>query len=109
MDRQRRSKGFTLAETCMCVCLLSVMTLLTLTHMPHTDYSALSFPDRYLAAQMQAIHESVRTECSDPDHPEIPTVTFNEAGNVNKARTIPITFRGRDIIIELGGGRLVLQ
>ena len=100
MGRHRQDEGFTLTELCIALWILGILTMCTLplvqVHIP--EYC--TFPDAYLLAQSQAILESRSTETENG-------ITFNEHGNVNLARTLH--FGNREIVVELGGGRLVFR
>ncbi len=108
MDRPTSNSGYTLAEVCAVLILLTSFSLLFFPFRIEEKGSWHSFPDAYLRAQSEAIRRSERTEyVSECDG--IPGVTFNEKGNVAKAMTLRPPDKSGSIIIELGGGRLVFR
>lgn len=66
--------------------------------------SYYTWPYSYILCQSKAIAEAERQEL---DSSNGISVSFNEKGNVSQARTIDID--GHEIVIELGGGRLVFK
>ena len=81
------------------------MSLLSLMVMPagmNVDTAWHTFSSGYLLAQSESIRYEMRNEYVSEDGQR---VTFNEYGNVPYPRTLH--FDHHDIIIELGGGRLV--
>ena len=100
MDRHRQDDGFTLGELCIAVWILGILTLCTLPFVQPKIPEYCTFPDAYLSVQSQAILESSPGKTKE-------NIEFNEHGNVNLARTL--RFGSREIIIELGTGRLVFR
>ena len=108
MARPTSSSGFTLLEVCIVLLCISVLSLLYLPAREMEVSSYYTFPDAYLLAQSEAIRKAEKTMYYS-DSSEVPDVSFNEKGNVNKAMTLHFENRSKDIIIELGGGRLVFR
>lgn len=108
MDRPTSNSGFTLAEACAALFLITAVSLLFFPFRIDEQSTWHSFPDAYLQKQSEAIRRSERTaylsEC-----PGVPDVTFNEKGNVSRAATLRLQNKSGEIIIELGGGRLVFR
>jgi competence protein ComGC len=103
MDRLTSSKGFLLLEVCVAVMIIAVMTIL---YLPWTDFKNVagrSFGDAYLEKQSSAICHREKTELEEDDI----SLSFNEKGNVNRAMTVQEG--NQEIVIELGGGRLVYK
>lgn len=106
MDRRTSNKGYTLAEMCIVLIILSVLSLLWIMVRPVPAAERSAFASRYLFEQSEAMIRAHRRTYTDEDHGE--TVHFNEKGNTDSPRTIRF---GEDVrlIIELGGGRLVFR
>ena len=105
--RLMRSKGFLAAEALIAVFVLSLLTSLTLQYREQTKDTRKLFPDEYLRIQSESILTGrEHTMFMEPDI----RVHFNGQGNVDQAKTLYFTRHGhsRRIIIELGGGRLVI-
>ena len=68
----------------------------------HVDTAWHTFSSGYLLAQSEAIRYEMRNEYVSEDGQR---VTFNGAGYVPYPKTVH--FDHHDIVIELGGGRLV--
>ena len=100
MDRHRPDSGFTLAELCIAVWILGMLTLCALPFAGIRPADIWSFPDEYLCVQSRAVLQSRPQQTEDG-------IAFNEHGNINLARTLH--FGDRQVIIELGGGRLVFR
>ena len=108
MARPTSTSGFTLLEVCIVILAMSVLTLLFLPVREMEVSSFYTFPDAYLLAQSEAIRKAEKTMYYS-DSPQVPDISFNEKGNVNKAMTLRFPDRAQEIIIELGGGRLVFR
>ncbi len=98
-----------LAGICLILAALSVMSFVSLPvrSLPETD--VYEYPDRYLLAQSEAIAEAEHREfCYEGIYEP---VHFNEKGNVSQAGTA-VFVKGdsvREIVIELGAGKLVFR
>lgn len=91
-----------LAEILIAVIGISLMSLMAPPISFTPDTAAYTFADGYLLAQSEAILYGERNEYVSEDGQ---TVSFNPNGNVAYPRTLH--FRSKDIVVELGGGRLV--
>lgn len=93
-------------EMCMTLLLLSMLSafFLPIVEWNNTDY--YKFADDYLLKQSQAMCEGTYGEFHS-DNGE--SVVFNDKGNVLSARTISFSGRKEQIVVELGGGRLVFK
>ncbi len=100
MDRHRQDNGFTLAELCIAIWILGMLTLCALPFAGIRIADIHSFPDEYLCVQSRAMLQSRPQQTENG-------ITFNEHGNVNLARTLH--YGAKQVIIELGGGRLVFR
>jgi prepilin-type N-terminal cleavage/methylation domain-containing protein len=100
------NRGFALLEVCLALAIISALTLLCVPYWHVPDLDWLSFADEYLWLQSEALL-SAQPQQQDIRGQEI---GFNGKGNVSQARTLRLTSgsAGRSIIIELGGGRLVI-
>lgn len=98
------NKGFTLAEVCLVIMMLSVFMMLCTPVSEVSLSSIYRFPDEYLLKQSEALCRRKQTVYEDDAGN---TVIFNRSGNVRSARTL--NFGKRKIVIELGGGRLVFR
>ena len=107
MDRHMLNSGFTVLEMLAVIMILSLMMILFPMQKCDTDMSEKTFVPDYLLAQSAAIASSERTQLPQKDG--YPSVSFNARGNVSKAMTFAFSKTGRQIIIELGGGRLVFR
>lgn len=90
-----------LAETCLVILALCVLSSLYLSMRHVTVSDFWTFGDDYLCRQAEAMASGSRQVLEE----EGTVVEFNENGHVRQAGTI--AFGRRKIIIELGGGRLV--
>lgn len=106
-DRHTLNSGFTVAEMLAVIMILSFAMILFPMQKADTDMSEKSFLPDYLLAQSAAIASSERTEL--PHNAQYPAVSFNEKGNVSRAMTFAFSKTGREIVIELGGGRVVYR
>ena len=100
------NKGSTLAEMCIVLVILSLLSLLWIMVKPMPSVSRSAFAARYLYEQSEAMVRAHRNEYTDEDSGEI--IHFNEKGNTDSPRTIRFSEDVR-LIIELGGGRLVFR
>lgn len=91
-----------LAEICVIIASMALFLNLCPPLVQHMDTSYFTFYSGYLYTQSRALANSVREEYVSENGD---TVTFNESGNVAYPRTIH--FENHDVVVELGGGRLV--
>lgn len=91
-----------LAQLLIIVFGVSLLSLITPPVQVNIDSSWHTFSSGYLLAQSQAIRYGIGNEYVSQDGQR---VSFNGAGNVPYPRTVH--FDHHDIVIELGGGRLV--
>ena len=108
--RRRRTEGYLLADLCIGMFVICSLTAILLYRPEHTDRSYHLFPDSYLRLQSEAILNSERREMTAEDDSRS-LIRFNRKGNVDQARTLHFStpFSDREIVIELGGGRLVFR
>lgn len=66
------------------------------------------FPADYLLAQTQALAAG-ENRMLESRMASLPQISFNANGNVSKAMTLLLGSNGKDIIIELGPGKLVFR
>jgi competence protein ComGC len=111
MARLRRTEGFAMLELLVSVFVLSVLTTVAIRIPSVTEDGYHVFPDQYLRIQSEAILTGETRDYEDEISEGLPSIHFNQNGNINQARTIPFGTRGtvRQIIVELGGGRLVFR
>ncbi len=102
MGKRMHKKGFTLIEMCLVIVLMSILFTISIKHSINTSYPYYQFPSKYLRVQSEAILEANHKELIDEY-----AISFNENGNVKKAQTLH--FPQGDIVVELGGGRLVYK
>jgi hypothetical protein len=101
MGKLTSNKGFLLVDLCVTILIISVMTILYLPCIHVQNIDGYLFGDTYLEAQSRAI--KMRRSLELPEEP----IIFNDKGNVNRAMTLQ---KGnREIVVELGGGRLVYK
>lgn len=91
----KNNKGFSILEMLVCMCFLSIATLLTVSQSSNLDLSHCYFLDDYLCKQSEAI---VNRE----DITVGKGIRFNNMGHVNQARTVD--FDNHSIVIHLGSG-----
>lgn len=97
-----RNKGFSMIELCLTLFIVSIFSSVYLMNRTINAFDFYRFPATYLRTQSEAIVESSPKSFHDSY-----TVEFNENGNVKQARTLQ--FQQGNIVIELGGGRLVFK
>ncbi len=95
------NKGFTLVEVCIVILGISVLSLCYLPVYEISNVEDQSWKDHYLSLQSEAMRKA--STVSFPNE----SITWNEKGNVNQARTV--TIDNETIVVELGGGRLVIR
>lgn len=91
-----------LIEVCVSMVIIVIMTLMYLPCTTFQETDSYTFGNHYLETQSHALAER-ETEVLE----ENPSIYFNAKGNVNKATTLHIGHQ--EIIVELGGGRLVYR
>ena len=106
-----RHDGFALLELLVCMVILSIMTVLTLTITNFSQSAYYVFPSRYTRLKSEALLTGESREYEDDTDMDYPPVRLSENGTVNQARTL--RFPGpritREIVIELGPGALVFR
>lgn len=105
MARLTLTEGFTAAEACAAVFVISFLALMVPPIQTLNDRNADLFADRYLLNQSQAMADGERVTFIDEAAGNT-AIRFNEKGNVSKAMTL-ILSDGTAAVIELGGGRLI--
>ena len=108
MDRHTWTEGYSLLEMCLVLAVVSLFSLLALPGHEFREADYHAFPYGYLLVQSQAIASGERKVYDDLIY-DLPVCTFNGEGNVPMPKTLQLGERGRTIIIELGGGRLVFR
>lgn len=99
-----QTKGFALLDVLITIIILSTFILLCSISQIKIDEDYYSFESNYLLKQSEAMLQNETIEFND-------NIRFNEKGNVNHARTIHFSshYKIHDVIVELGGGRLVYK
>lgn len=106
MGRLTSTDGFTMAEVCAAVVGITVLACIFRPIRGFNKDSFHTFGDTYLEAQSEAIAASEDRDFISEDGRR---VHFNADGNVQKAETLQFGKKGKKIVIELGGGRLVYR
>jgi len=90
-------------EVCIAIVVIAVMTVLYLPCTEIRDVQFYLFGDSYLEQQSTAIcqRESISWDSGNF------SIGFNAKGNIGQAMTYNID--GHEIVLELGGGRLVYK
>lgn len=102
MDKHLLTKGFTLLEMLIVISIISMIIMITFTNKISIDKDYYAFSSHYLLLQSEALRKSEKSFFNDKN------ISFNANGNVNKAQTIHFE-NNKDIVVELGGGRLVFK
>ena len=92
MDKHLLTKGFTLLEMLIVISIINMIIIVTFTNKISIDKDYYAFASHYLFMQSEALKN----------------ISFNANGNINKAQTIHFE-NNKDIVVELGGGRLVFK
>ena len=105
-------KGFTLVELLLSLSILMLFSLLILPLLPQIQLERYQFSYEYLMHQSQCMAERTSHELEtafDARHPY--WIHFNNKGHVNMAQTVTFTGHNRfhEVVIQLGGGRLVFR
>lgn len=102
MEKHTLNDGFMLVEMCLILVSLSVLFLLSYTTYTFKNVGIFQFQSAYWLYQAQAIERADTTSYisayTDP-------IQFNAKGNIQRARTV--FFPQKNIVISLGGGRIV--
>ncbi len=93
-------------ELCLVIMALSVLYVLCVPFHTYSEDEYDTFPQSYLLKQSSAIASSASRILDEYD---TPVITFNAKGNVQRAMTLHLGRKGRTIVVELGGGRLVFR
>lgn len=90
-------------EVCIAIVVIAVMTILYLPCTEVRDFQIYLFGDAYLEQQSAAIcqRKSISWDSGNI------IIGFNEKGNIHQAMTYNID--DHEIVLELGGGRLVYK
>jgi len=99
MARRLNNRGFTLLEMCAVLLVIAALSLLSLSSFGHAANSAISRRQKLQALtklQVKALIQGQRY-CEGE-------ICFNGLGNVNMARTLPLTSR-YSLILHLGAGK----
>lgn len=102
MDKHLSTKGFTLLEMLIVISIISMIIIVTFTNKINIDKDYYAFASHYLFMQSEALRKNEKIFFNDKN------ISFNANGNVNKAQTIHFE-NNKDIVVELGGGRLVFK
>lgn len=105
--------GFTLLELCLAIAVLCVLMLLTMPLFRVNAMSEYQVIYDYLIQQSFSMKDQISLEFY-PDEKEVYyayTIRFNSKGHVNQAQTMIVDDlrRIKEIVVELGGGRIVLR
>ena len=109
----RNKGGFTLLELCLAIMVLSVLMLLTLPLFRLNSLSEYPVIYDYLLQQSISMKEQISSEFY-PDEKDVfyaYAIRFNSKGHVNQAQTMIVDDlkRVKEIVVQLGGGRIVLR
>ena len=107
---RQHTDGFTLVEMMVCIGILGIMVLCTLSLMFRAvSYADKLFPDTYWYIQSVSMVSGERqTIENEGDYDSYTDIIFNLKGHVTQAQTL-IFENGRKLVIEVGGGRLVAK
>ena len=105
-DMRTSNSGFTVTELCLCIFALSVLASLGAGYITDPDNAYYEFPRKYLLRQSQAL---AAAEDRYLDFDGLPSVRFHANGNIDRPAALQVGSRGRVIVMELGGGRLVFR
>ncbi len=99
-----------MVEMLITIVILILLTNITLRFHTINDSSYYTFPNEYARIQSECMLSTVPAEY-ESSLENNPLIRFNENGNVNQARTLSfyVGNRIRQIVIELGTGRLVIR
>lgn len=104
--RRTSTSGFTLAETCLAILILSLFMAFCLpVHELNLD-DYYSFADSHILVQSEALACACEMSYESEN---AGVVTFNENGKADPVQTVFFPHRNKEIVIELGGGRLVFK
>ncbi len=109
--RHRHTDGFALLEMIIAVSVIAILTSLSVSAYKSTDTSYYTFPMQYLRIQSEAFLTGRITDYTDETNMIYPVIFFYGSGAVNQARTLTFGEGGnrREIVIELGTGKLVFR
>lgn len=92
---KKTKKAFTLVEMLVCLCIVSIFCLLSLSHYESIDLDHFYFLNDYLYIQSQSMVNRDNISFQEG-------INFNCMGHVNRAKTID--FGKHKVIIHLGNG-----
>ncbi len=106
------SKGYTLLELMVVLAAISILSIIVLPFYRPLQDSVYTFVYDYLVMQAKTMASRKSSEFNKEyklyhNYP----IKLNEAGHINKAQTIIFDNHGRhhEMVIQLGGGRLVYK
>ena len=105
MVRRTFNEGFLMAEACIALMIAALLGLLCLSFPEFTAEEYYRFPYVYLLSQSQAMASSSTVLL----HTSVFSTSFNGSGNIRSAATVHFDSAGKEIVAELGGGRLVFK
>ena len=108
MDRHTLTKAFTLTEMCLVILMVSALYCFASPFRMIEADPMQSFADTYLLGQSASIAVADKRTCID-ESGDLPLITWNESGNVNRAMTLYSRNGNTQYVIELGTGRLVVR
>lgn len=109
MARRTSTKsGFLLAEALVALAVLSLMVMLASNVSAFETDPYHVFAADYCLSQSAALASAKRTELKSRAE-DLPSISFSDKGNVSMARTLTLGKGKRQIVIELGFGRLVFR
>lgn len=97
-----------MAEMLAAVAILSMLMMMFSMGASYEEDPIHMFPYDYLLNQSIAMAKAQST-VFEGRNGVMPQITFNEKGNVSKAMTLPLGKNGKDVIIELGPGKIVFR
>lgn len=91
----KNKKGFSLVEMLVCICIISALTILSISNISRLNLEHYDFLNDYVLKQSQALLSRENVDVSKG-------IYFNNMGHINQARTID--FNNHSVIIHLGNG-----
>ena len=109
--RLSHRSGFALLELLVAVCVLAVLTSLSVIFVRFSSVAYYLFPSQYTRIKSESLLTGQRHEYEDDTETSYPAIYFKENGTVNQARTLSFVCGTniREIVIELGPGALVFR
>jgi len=102
MDTQYQNKGFTLLDCLLIMFIISMISVISISHIKVLEFNEKYFISDYLTKQVDSLINKQTTYYVNK-YSKYP-IYFNEKGNVNMAQTVYVD--NHKIIIFLGSGCL---